>query len=65
MIVWMMQNTTTGPETELATGTYADGLFPLTLRYPQGRAERSFRDSYARDTRLAHKGALMADTAAG
>lgn len=61
MIVWMMQKTTKGQETEMATGTYADGLFPLTLKYPQGRGERSFRDSYARDTRLAHKGQPLFD----
>ncbi len=65
MIVWMMQKTANGSEPEMATGTYADGLFPLTLKYPESRAERSFRDSYARDTRLAHKGPPVADMAPG
>jgi hypothetical protein len=65
MIVWMMQKTNNGSEVELATGTYADGLFPMTLKYPDSRAERSFRDCYARDTRLAHKRPPLADMAAG
>ncbi|MFN7102929.1 MAG: hypothetical protein ACK4N1_09915 [Pseudorhizobium sp.] len=56
MNIWAMQTSNHPADADMATGTYADGLFPLTLKNLKNDDKRSFRDSYARDTHLMHKG---------
>lgn len=56
LMIWMSRRFSGLAEGEAATGTYADGLFPLLAAQElANRGERTFRDSYARDYSLARK----------
>ncbi len=55
-MIWITKKTHEASDSELATGTFADGLFPvLAAQELSTRATRTFRSSYGQDYSLASK----------
>jgi|GEM_PF-3901494 len=55
-MIWITKKTHETGESEPATGTFADGLFPvLAAQELSSRAARTFRTSYGQDYSLARK----------
>ena len=55
-MIWISKKTAGAPESDPATGTYADGLFPaLAARELEQGPERTFRHSYDQDYALARR----------
>lgn len=56
LMIWITKKLHETGESEPATGTFADGLFPvLAAQELSSRAARTFRTSYGQDYSLARK----------